>query len=267
MKTIVAIGRSERYSPNSVAKDRAIMDSVCCLLVRAGLQTVRLPEDDLQAEALPEADLYLSMGRHPHTLQLLKECEARGARVVNGTAGVALCCRRAKLFDLLERGGVPVPPAEGEHGFWLKRADGVAEGPGDVVFAASRDEMAARRSEMAAHGVTDIYQCAHMEGDLLKFYGVRGTGFFYVCYPGDDGMWKFDDERRNGRPRHYAFDAGALRAMAGRAAALAGVQVYGGDCIVGADGSVTLIDLNDWPSFSRCREEAARAIAGAVDMR
>ena len=46
--------------------------------------------------------------------------------------------------------------------------------------------------------------------------------------------------------------------------AAAGLDVYGGDCIVREDGTFCIIDLNDWPSFSRCREEAAKAIAGKV---
>ena len=49
-----------------------------------------------------------------------------------------------------------------------------------------------------------------------------------------------------------------------RLAAALGVSVYGGDAIVRADGSFCLIDFNDWPSFSRCREEAADAIASLV---
>ena len=93
------------------------------------------------------------------------------------------------------------------------------------------------------------------------------TGFFRFFYPGDDGQWKFGDERRNGRPCHYRFSAPGLRAMAERAASIAGTDVYGGDCIVRADGSVCIIDFNDWPSFSRCRDEAAEAIAGLVEAR
>jgi hypothetical protein len=31
-----------------------------------------------------------------------------------------------------------------------------------------------------------------------------------------------------------------------------------------ADGSLWIIDFNDWPSFAPCREEAARAIARRV---
>ena len=41
-------------------------------------------------------------------------------------------------------------------------------------------------------------------------------------------------------------------------------MIYGGDVIIGSDGIARLIDLNDWPSFSACREEAADAIAGLV---
>jgi hypothetical protein len=49
-------------------------------------------------------------------------------------------------------------------------------------------------------------------------------------------------------------------ALAERGAAALGLDVYGGDGVCAADGSLTLIDFNDWPSFSRCRTEAAGAI-------
>lgn len=48
--------------------------------------------------------------------------------------------------------------------------------------------------------------------------------------------------------------------MAEKAGAVV-VDVYGGDCIVRPDGTFCVIDFNDWPSFSRCRGEAAEAIA------
>ena len=47
--------------------------------------------------------------------------------------------------------------------------------------------------------------------------------------------------------------------------AAADVAIYGGDCIVRDDGSFALIDFNDWPSFARCREEAAAAICRLVE--
>ena len=52
--------------------------------------------------------------------------------------------------------------------------------------------------------------------------------------------------------------------LAEQLAAAVGLEIYGGDCIVCADGTWYMIDFNDWPSFSRCREEAADAIAGLI---
>jgi hypothetical protein len=79
---------------------------------------------------------------------------------------------------------------------------------------------------------------------VVKFYGVGET--FFRCYTSDaeppttiDALWE-----------------------AGRTgAALLGLEVYGGDLVVAADGIPVLIDVNDWPSFARCRDEAADAIA------
>ena len=49
--------------------------------------------------------------------------------------------------------------------------------------------------------------------------------------------------------------------LGAQAAAALGVEVYGGDCRHQPDGSLMLIDLNDWPSYARCRDAAAEAIA------
>ena len=57
------------------------------------------------------------------------------------------------------------------------------------------------------------------------------------------------------------FDKKQLQQMANQAATLLQTGIYGGDCIIQPDGTPVLIDFNDWPSFSRCRTEAAQAIA------
>ena len=262
---ILAIGRAERYSPNSVDKDAAILRCVADALRQKGFDVETTAETDFGGGI--GADAYLSMGRAARTLEQLTGLEEKGAVVVNGTAGVALCCNRRRLTEVLRRGGVPVAPPTGQHGYWLKRASGVAEGPLDVQYAASEADVPVVMDGMKRRGISDVMVSAHVVGDLLKFYGVRSTGFFRFYYPGDDGQWKFGDERRNGRPHHYRFSHEALHAVAERAATLAGIDVYGGDCIVGADGSACVIDFNDWPSFSRCRGEAAAAIAQLVASR
>ena len=78
---------------------------------------------------------------------------------------------------------------------------------------------------------------------------------------------KFDNELVNGKAKHYPFHEGSLCRDAERLASLVGTDIYGGDCIVRSDGSYAIIDFNDFPSFSRCRDEAAEAIAGLVARR
>jgi hypothetical protein len=60
---------------------------------------------------------------------------------------------------------------------------------------------------------------------------------------------------------HYRFDLSNLQLQAEKLSTAVGIHVYGGDCIVRADGSWCIIDFNDWPSFSRCRVEASEAIS------
>jgi hypothetical protein len=55
-----------------------------------------------------------------------------------------------------------------------------------------------------------------------------------------------------------------MKEICDEAAKILQIPVYGGDCIVSADGSFKIIDFNDWPSFSSCREDAARAIVSFI---
>lgn len=260
---IIAVKRAKRYSPNSEEKDATILECVTKKLAHRGLDVVTLDEDTMgTANGLTTG--YITMGRSEATLALLTDEERKGAVVVNTPEGVALCCNRRQLNDTLRRGGVPVPPEEGRNGYWLKRGDGVAETHDDVRFAANKAEAETLKEKMARSGIGDIVVQAHMVGDLVKFYGVRGTTFFRTYYTGDGHASKFGDEQRNGAPHYYKYDQEELHRTAERAAKLAGIDVYGGDCVVGSDGRFTIIDFNDWPSFSRCVDEAAEAIAQRV---
>jgi D-alanine-D-alanine ligase-like ATP-grasp enzyme len=59
----------------------------------------------------------------------------------------------------------------------------------------------------------------------------------------------------------HAFDAARLRDAALGAAAALGLEIFGGDAIIQADGEPVIIDLNAWPSYALYRDEAAQAIA------
>ena len=256
---IVAIARDKRFSPHSVEKDCAILQAVA-----EGLQqpVVWTDEAQVQTEGLPPADLYLTMARSTAVLQQLAEAERAGKRVVNAAESVAQCVRSV-LHRALQVHAIPLPPTEGNAGYWLKRGDASAQEQGDVVFCRDKEALTMQQQLFVQRGVTDWVVEAHLPGDLLKFYGVAG-GFFRYFYPSDDGMSKFGDEQHNGLAHHYAFDAAQLQAMVEQVAALTGVEVYGGDVIVAPSGDFFLIDFNDWPSFLRCREAAAKAIVAWV---
>jgi hypothetical protein len=261
--TISFIARASRFSPNSVGKDMAILAAVRRQLQLMGYKCADIVVEDIPRDIV-EADAYVSMGRNQDTLNWLGNFEREQIPVVNCTASVMLCNMRNVQMSIMEGMDVPVPPRIGDDGYWVKRGYGSSETEQDVQYAADYEEACRKSDEMMARGVFVTEVRAHVSGDLVKFYGVRGTDFFRCYYPGDDGDWKFPDEARNGRPHHYAYDAVRLHELMDEAAATIHLDVYGGDCIIRPDGQPVLIDLNDWPSFSRCREEAAVAIAARV---
>lgn len=258
MKERIAIYRAERFSPNSVSRDRAILEEAAALVGCSKL----IHEEEIGSHSgeLVNADLILSMARGRETLDLLLQTEAQETIVVNSATAIANCSR-SKVDSLLRQNKIPAAPLYGKGGWWIKRGDEAAQSKDDVAFAPDDTEKERIMASFRARGINDIVATQHVEGDLVKFYGVRDTSFFHICYPTDASFSKFGDERRNGEARHTPFCEEALRTDATRLAALTGIYIYGGDCIVRCDGSYAIIDFNDWPSFSPCRKEAAEAIA------
>ena len=256
---ILLIQRAERFSPNSVDKDRAILDAVGARLLVAGHEVEVVSEE--QPFCTDGYDCIYSMGRLPETLAELEDTNA-----INSSKGIANCAR-CRLEEIMRKMGTPMAPQEGAHGYWIKRGDAAAQSKGDVQFAATKAELEQKKAEFARRGICKYTVSAHVPGDLIKFYGVAGTGFFRYYYPTDDGESKFGDEQRNGAAHHYPFEVNKLQQGAETLAETVGIKVYGGDCIVDEDGHYYLIDFNDWPSFSRCREEAATAIAELIKIK
>ena len=259
---ILMIRRAELFSPHSVENDRAILETVALRLSQQGHAVTQVDEVALASVlATDTPDFIFSMARLPESLRLL---DASGVRVVNTAHGVSQCARRQVQAFMLSL-HIPFPSGEGLHGYWLKRADAAAQTEADVVFVPDSQAFSEAEAAMRARGIRDYIISPHVEGDLVKFYGVPAAGFFRCFYPTDDGLSKFGLEHRNGQAHHYSFDAADLQTKAEALAAAVGLEVYGGDCIVTVDGSWYMIDFNDWPSFSRCRDEAAEAIAGLIE--
>ena len=91
MSSVIAIYRDNCFSPNSVEADRAIMDAT---IRRLGNHNVMaIAEHELGEQH--RADLFLSMGRLPRTIQLLKACEQQGqALVINSASALEGFSRR-----------------------------------------------------------------------------------------------------------------------------------------------------------------------------
>ena len=252
---ILMIQRAKQFSPNSVEKDRAILEAVANRL-QGHIVTVVPEENALGVNFSPQC--IFSMARLPETLTWLRTRSVQ--RIINSPDGVENCAR-SRLEVLMESIGTPRPPKDGSDGYWLKRGDAAAQSEDDVQYAADRHDLEQKILSMQHRGISNYTVSAHVVGDVVKFYGVRGSGFFRFYYPTDDGGSKFGDERHNGVAHHYHFNVADVQAKAEELAAAVGVEVYGGDCVVRADGTYCFIDFNDWPSFSRCREEAADVIA------
>lgn len=268
---VVGIRRAQRFSPNSVERDAAICQAVADCLGRQGYDVSLHAEEAFTPCLAQGAAAVFSMARGTETVAAL---ERLSTPVVNPVAGLRNA-RRGDMTRIFAEAGIPMPRSwmvrtdgtlpDADCPCWLKRTDECAQASGDVVYAHGRDELAAAMRRFADRGLREAVVCEHLPGDLVKFYGVKGTGFFEYYYPtAGDGFSKFGLERHNGAARFYAFDAAALAATADRAASLLNLPVYGGDCIVGADGEVRLIDFNDWPSFSRCCDRAAEAITSVI---
>ncbi len=277
---ILGISRSHRFSPNSTGRDEAIFMAVASRLNRRHDVSV-ISEDLFVAVDLEEFDFVFSMARGSDVLQALaKEESEHGLKVINSAAAL-LKANRCALYETLREASIPQPSslpllpslteavASASHiGFplWLKRGDACAQSASDVCFIENEAQLHDALKLFSDKGIESALAVRHMEGDLVKFYGVEGTDFFHYSYPtADNGFSKFGLEHHNGEAQHYPFDEVLLHQLATRAAQASGMTVYGGDAIISAEGEIAIIDFNDWPSFSSCRKDAAKHIAARIE--
>ena len=146
---LLAIRRDAIFSPNSIEKDRIILQQVM-----DGLGTSVRMIDETLFSAAEDADVYVSMARHKRTLELLKAKEDNGALVINSAYGVERC-ERSLLDVALREQGIPVPNSEGSDGYWLKRGDMSAQHKGDVVYCKDRAELAEQQASFVLRGITN----------------------------------------------------------------------------------------------------------------
>lgn len=276
--TIAGIMRAGVYSPNHIGSDAAIFNAVADQLRKRGCEVNVYSEEQFNDDGIRGERIVLNMCREQRSIARLQKLEDDGCLVINSGYGIENCTRE-RMTRILLGSGIPYPESlivNTDEGIrdrllrakmdrvWIKRGDFHAMHKEDVSYVRHAEEAQEVLQEYFLRGIKRAVINRHLEGDLIKFYGVAGTGYFYWFYPFDDGHSKWGSEAVNGKSKGFDFDPAKLHELCEKSSELLDVLVYGGDCIVGPDGVTRIIDFNDWPSFAPCRAEAAPFIARAV---
>ena len=270
--TVLLVHRAHRFSPNCVERDAAVLSAIQVAFEAKGLRVMHIDEADITADFMLTAPrLIVSMARSKEALQELAKWEQLSEHHVWNSPHALLANTRAEQMKRFFTSEIPFPPTEItttpksttlNFPLWVKSGGGDAEMKADVQYFPNREALL-----KASFPKNQTYVLSeHVEGDLLKFYGVAGTDFFFSYYPtsSTSGFSKFGLEVHNGIPQGYDYDAEALRRMAEKAAKICGFTLYGGDCIVQPDGTFVFIDFNDFPSFAPCARDAAQAFVDSI---
>ncbi len=259
----LGIYREPEYSPGRHSNnDAVILRLVGQALERYGVPA-RLATLDEARRLWKGDDLIFSMCQGPAALAELSSWKKDGALILNDPEASRRTYRDQLCSTLREKDlGFPhsffvtTDPGGGVEGCrflfepdgaWLKRPDVHATQSGDVVYLQTFEDLAPALERFRSRGLTTAVVQKHCDGDEVKFYAVRGRRLFWPYYPKDSHGYPFEEQ--------------TLLNMAERAAETLDLGIYGGDAIIAPDGTITLIDLNDWPSFAPCRGAAATAIA------
>ncbi|MFY1612124.1 hypothetical protein ACOMSG_04645 [Macellibacteroides fermentans] len=275
---IAGIVRGNCYSPNHVGNDAAVFNETIRHLELAGYEVTTYTEEDVLNREVLEPVIF-TMARSKEVVEKLKEYENRGAVVVNSGYGISNCTRE-QMTRLLVDNNIPHPRSiitptkdhhiaqrlkeEGMDNCWIKRGDFHAIHREDVTYVRHIEEAEGILSEYALRGIPNAVINEHLVGDLVKFYGVAGSDFFYWFYPFNMNHSKFGHEQINGKATGIAFSVEDMHAICERSAQVLKVKIYGGDCIISPEGEIRIIDFNDWPSFAPCRDQAAPHIARCI---
>jgi glutathione synthase/RimK-type ligase-like ATP-grasp enzyme len=261
---MIGIFREEVFSPNRVEDDAAILRLTAEAVRRRGFDVELAHPREISPETPPQPAFAMCEGLD--SLGHLEQWESMGHAVVNSPRAVKNCYRH-RMLALLNHGAVPFPKTllvqtsesvNGQFnlgkGVWVKRGDVHSTQPGDVELIFDRPSLERTLESMRSRWIEQAILQEHVRGDLIKFYGVLPQRWFRHFY--------HKPEEAKGLP----FSPERIRKTAEFAAMRLGLQVYGGDIVVTRNAHF-LIDINSWPSFAVCREEAAEQIALCLERR
>ena len=261
----LGILRELTNSPNRESDDALILKAVLEQLEISGTQTRLMTPEELDAEGPSGYDVIVPMCESYPRIKRLSELEGSPrVRFINPPSAVLNCYRVNLVPRLSGLTACGLPPTEirrvdagagtpprfpAPQGWWIKRGDVHNTCDHDVVRARDWKEMTRLLEDFQEREITHYVIQPHVEGDLVKFYGV-GPGRWFT--------WFYHDPSR---ARRLPFELDELAAAAAAGARLLGLEVFGGDAIISEGGKIALLDLNSWPSFAKVRTEAAVQIA------
>jgi hypothetical protein len=266
-RTCWGIYREPDHSPGRVDDDRAIMNSVSGALASRGF-SVELVSADAAFDTRC-ANIFVMCERGA-VLDRLSSAQKAGSIIVNSPDSIRNTYRH-RMVELFAQHQVSAPVSQIVASsanksrpaavVWVKRYDFHATQPSDVIYVASDAGWHEALDRFARRGIPFIVAQEHVAGDLVKFYGVRNAAaamdanWFEWFYHRDKGML--------GHP----FEVSCLRQAALGAAAALGLEIFGGDAVIQADGKPMIVDINAWPSYARYRDRAAQAITDLLTER
>jgi hypothetical protein len=271
-RPLVGIFRETLHSPDRVFDDFEILRLTAEALEADGVEVELVRPEQISPgwwnRAHPETAFV--MCEEERLLEPLSAWERQGATVINSVVAIRNTYRH-RMIPLLSSTGLRFPKSElvatrssnledrlrsrfrrtGTHSLWIKRGDVHNTQEGDVSLARSTEEGWTLTLALRSRGVTKSVWQEHIEGDLVKLYGVGESGEVWF-------KWFYHKDQKL---KGHLFSESELKEAFFSAAKTLGLEIFGGDAVISADGSVYLIDINAWPSFALFRTEASAAIA------
>lgn len=257
--TFLGVYRERVFSPGKIREDAAILHATLTELSRTGYKTTVAEPKDLDSFSGRPA-FVLSMAQSHRALDILESWQKQGTRIINSVSSIRNTYRKP-LISLLAKACLPIPSSqilqvdEAEWGtsfgasasYWLKRGDVHATQQADVAKVTSKEEFVRALNHFRRQKIKEVLVQEHVGGEVIKFYGVA-KGRYFRAFLVSNG-------------EEVTSEMKTLSTLAHRSAETVGLEIYGGDSILTQKGEMILVDLNDWPSFSRCCRSAAKGIA------
>jgi hypothetical protein len=265
------IFRESTHSPGRESDDTEILRLTGKHLEAKGFHVELKTADEVTEDAENRPRFVFLMCERLEVLERLRTLEVSGVPHVN-TPRAVHNTYRDRMIAVLDEANVPFiasrvvgtseTPEPGALPVWVKRGDVHNTQDGDVVRASTAAEVEAALRGLAHRGIKRAVLQPHVDGDLIKFYGIGAGGGSHREPPWF--RWFYHkDQKLSGNP----LDQRALARLVRRAAAALGLEVYGGDAIATPTGELVLLDVNAWPSFALYRDEASAAIASHLALR